>query len=111
MHMKEVTLKDGRKFFYSKRPKEVTNLLGKTVAAVQEFLIFEASEPMPKIICKLHLTDEGNWYDIDEATAVHDKSLKRLLKNAFDASGSNQVSFFQSDLNDNSNLAFQSKQY
>jgi len=39
--------------------------LGKNVAAVEEFLIFEMSEPLPKIICKLHLSDEGNWYDID----------------------------------------------
>ena len=84
--------------------------LGQNCCCCAGILIFEASEPMPKINCKLHLTDEGKWYDIDEATAIHGKSLKRLLKNAFNASGLNQISVFQSDLNDNNDLVFQSKQ-
>jgi hypothetical protein len=61
--IKEIVLVDNSQFSYSIKQVEITNILGTTVAVLDEYFITNAAGES----YKLYKTNEGNWYDMEDA--------------------------------------------
>src|SRR5574340_958220 len=81
----QIILEDNSEFYYSINPYEMTNALGNIIAVLQEYNFTKKDDNSGQFFCKLYRTKEGNWYDIEEAKIVTEKSILRLLKSAIDA--------------------------
>ncbi|MEO6731360.1 MAG: hypothetical protein ABIN01_09085 [Ferruginibacter sp.] len=81
----EIILEDNSQFYYTIKPYELTNALGSIIAVLQEYNFTKKDGNNGQFSCKLYKTKEGNWYDIEEAKIVTEKSILRMLKSAIDA--------------------------
>jgi hypothetical protein len=74
--IKEIVLSDNSRFSYTINQVEITNILGATVAVLDEFFITNSAGEN----YKLYKTKEGNWYDVPEANTGVAKSILLALK-------------------------------
>ncbi len=81
----QINLVDNSQFYYTINPYELTNALGSIIAILQEYNFTKKGDNNGQLSCKLYRTKEGNWYDIEEAKIVNEKSILRMLKSAIDA--------------------------
>ena len=81
----QINLEDNSQFYYTISPYELTNALGSIIAILQEYNFTKKGDNNGQFTCKLYRTKEGNWYDIEEAKIVTEKSILRMLKSAIDA--------------------------
>jgi hypothetical protein len=80
----QINLEDNSQFYYTISPYELTNALGSIIAILQEYNFTKKGDNNGQFSCKLYRTKEGNWYDIEEAKIVTEKSILRMLKSAID---------------------------
>ena len=88
----QIILEDNSQFYYSIKPYELTNALGNIIAILQEYNFTKKDDNNGQSFCKLYRTKEGNWYDIEEAKIVAEKSILRMLKSAIDAKENGVIS-------------------
>ena len=81
----QITLEDKSQFYYTISPYELTNALGNIIAVLQEYNFTKNDDNNGQFSFKLYRTKEGNWYDIEAAKLVNEKSILRLLKSAIEA--------------------------
>ncbi|MGG9963033.1 hypothetical protein [Ferruginibacter sp. SUN106] len=86
----QITLEDNSQFYYTVKPYELTNALGNVIAVLQEYTFTKKEEHDP-LTCRLYKTKEGNWYDIEEAKILAEKSVLRMLKSAIDMKEGNVI--------------------
>lgn len=79
----EIILADNKRFYYSIRPYEMENSLGKVIATLAEY-IFTSSDGSDVTSYKLYKTKEGNWYEI-ESESINSYAVIRELKSAIDS--------------------------
>jgi hypothetical protein len=80
-HKQQLILEDGSQYFYTRKPVEITNILGTTTAVLDEYLITNiAGETL-----RLYKTKEDNWYDIPDVNAGADNGLLLALKMALNS--------------------------
>lgn len=60
--IKEIVLEDNTRFSYTIKKVEITNILGVTVANLDEYFIRNSAGEN----YKLYKTKEGSWYDVPE---------------------------------------------
>lgn len=77
----EIILQDGTQFFYTVKSIEFTNVLGATIAVLDEYSIRNSAGE----IYKLYKTKEGNWYDVPEANIEAEKAVLLSLKLAINS--------------------------
>ena len=76
----EFVLSDSSRIAYTVKQVEMTNILGKSVAVLEEYSVsFETGE-----ICKLFRTTEGNWYDMPDTNKAVNRRKIMFLKVAFE---------------------------
>ena len=80
-----ITLENNSQFYYTISPYELTNALSNIIAVLQEYNFTKNDDNNGQFSCKLYRTKEGNWYDIEAAKLVNEKSILRLLKSAIEA--------------------------
>ena len=85
LYCNQITLEDNSQFYYIIEPYELINALGNIVAVLQEYNFTKKDDNNGQFSCKLYRTKEGNWYEIQEAKIVTEKSVLRMLKSAIDA--------------------------
>jgi hypothetical protein len=88
----QINLEDNSQFYYTISPYELTNALGSIIAVLQEYNFTKKGDNNGQFSCKLYRTKEGNWYDIEEAKIVTEKSILRMLKSAIDTKENSTVS-------------------
>ena len=88
----QINLEDNSQFYYTISPYELTNALGSIIAILQEYNFTKKGDNNGQFSCKLYRTKEGNWYDIEEAKIVTEKSILRILKSAIDTKENSTVS-------------------
>jgi hypothetical protein len=88
---KQITLEDNSQFSYTISPFELTNSLGNIIAVLQEYNFTKIEDQNGQFACKLYKTKEGNWYDMEQAKIVAEKTIVRMLKSAVDAKENNSV--------------------
>ena len=88
----QIILEDNSQFYYTIAPYELTNALGNIIAILQEYNFIKKYDNEAQFSCKLYRTKEGNWYDIEEAKIVSEKSILRMLKSAIDAKENSTIS-------------------
>jgi hypothetical protein len=76
MQMEEIVLADNRRFSYTIKQVEITNILGAAVAVLDEYFITDSGGKN----YKLYKTNEGNWYDIPDVNNGVDKGVLMALK-------------------------------
>ena len=81
----QITLEDNSQFYYTIKPYELTNALGNIIAVLQEYNFTKKDDNDGQLSYKLYRTKEGNWYDIEEAKIITEKTILRMLKSAIDA--------------------------
>ena len=86
-----INLEDNSQFYYTISPYELTNALGSIIAILQEYNFTKKGDNNGQFTCKLYRTKEGNWYDIEEAKIVTEKSILRMLKSAIDTKENSTV--------------------
>lgn len=74
-------LRDGSQFSYTIKQVEVTNILGATVAVLDEYFITNAAGENHK----LYKTKEGNWYDMEDANPDADNARLMQIKKAINS--------------------------
>ena len=87
----QIILEDNSQFYYTISHYELANALGSIIAILQEYNFTKKGDNNRQFFCKLHRTKEGNWYDIEEAKIVTEKSILRVLKSAIDAKENSTV--------------------
>lgn len=87
----QIILEDKSRYYYTVRPYELTNVLGHSVAVLQEYDFTKQDEGSGPFSCKLYKTKEGNWYDTGETKMAVEKHVMRMLKSAIDAKENNTV--------------------
>ena len=87
----QITLEDKSQFYYTIQPYELTNMLGNTIAILQEYSFTKKEGNNVQFCCKLYRTKEGSWYDLEETKIFSEKTLLRMLKSAIDAKENNKV--------------------
>ena len=87
----QIILEDSSQFYYTITPYELTNALGNIIAVLLEYNFTKNDDDNGQFSCKLYRTKEGNWYDIEEAKIVTEKSILRMLKSAIDAKENSTV--------------------
>ena len=88
----QVVLEDGSVFYYSISPYELTNALDQNVAILQEYNFAKKGDESGQNSCKLYKTEDGNWYDFEDAKSPAEMTISRLLKSAVEAKENTQVS-------------------
>ena len=88
----QINLEDNSQFYYTISPYKLTNALGSIIAVLQEYNFTKMGDNNGQFSCKLYRTKEGNWYDIEEAKIVTEKSILRMLKSAIDTKEKSTVS-------------------
>jgi hypothetical protein len=91
LYSNQITLEDNSQFYYTISPYELTNALGNIIAVLQEYIFAKRDDTNEPFCYKLYKTEEGNWYDIEEAKAVTEKGILRMLKSAVDAKENNII--------------------
>lgn len=81
----QINLEDNSQFYYTINPYALTNALGSIIAILQEYNFTKRGDNNGQFSCKLFRTKEGNWYEIEEAKIVTEKSILRMLKTAIAA--------------------------
>ena len=81
----QIDLEDNSQFYYTISPYELTNALGSIIAILQEYNFTKKGDNNGQFTFKLYRTKEGNWYDIEEAKMLAEKTILRMLKSAIDA--------------------------
>ena len=81
----QIDLEDNSQFYYTISPYELTNALGSIIAILKEYKFTKMGDNTGQFTCKLYKTKEGNWYDIEEAKMLAEKTILRMLKSAIDA--------------------------
>jgi hypothetical protein len=79
--IKEIVLADNSRFSYTIKQVEIRNILGATVAILDEYFITDSAGAY----YKLYKTNEGNWYDVPEANKGVNKSVLLGLKLGIDS--------------------------
>ena len=87
----QITLEDNRQFYYTINPYELTNALGNIIAVLQEYSFTKKGDNYGEFSCKLYKTKDGNWYDIEEAKMVCEKTTLRMLKWAIEMKENNSI--------------------
>ena len=80
----QITLEDNSLYYYTIKPYELTNALGNIIAVLQEYEFTKNDVNNTQFSYKLYRTKEGNWYDIEVAKLVNEKSILRMLKSAIE---------------------------
>jgi hypothetical protein len=91
LYSNQITLEDNSQFYYTINPCELTNALGNIIAVLKEYNFTKKDDTNEPFCCKLYRTEEGNWYDIEEAKMVTEKGTLRMLKSTVDAKENNAV--------------------
>ena len=91
LFINQITLEDNSQFYYTTKPYEVTNALGYTVAVLQEYNFTKQDNNQAQFSYRLHKTNEGNWWDIEEAKISSEKGIVRMLKSAIDVKENTRV--------------------
>jgi hypothetical protein len=73
-------LGDGSQFTYTRKQVEISNILGTTVAVLDEYFITNSAGEN----YKLYKTKEGNWYDMTDVNHSANNSILRAFKSAID---------------------------
>ena len=81
----QVIVEDKYQFNYHVQPYELTNALGHMIAVLQEYNFIKTDDVNGQLFGKLYRTNEGNWYDLEEAKILSEKNILRMLKSAIDA--------------------------
>ena len=81
----QINLEDNSQFNYTIIPYELTNALGNIIAVLQQYNFTKKDDNNGQFSCKLYKTKDGNWYDIEEAKTLAQKTILRMLKSAIDA--------------------------
>jgi hypothetical protein len=79
--IKEIILNDNSRFSYTTKQVEITNILGATVAVLEEYFITNSAGEN----YKLYKTKDGNWYDVPDTNKGVDKSMLMMLKLSVDS--------------------------
>jgi hypothetical protein len=87
----QITLEDSTRFYYTITPYELKNSLGNVVAMLQEYDFTKKEDTSTPFNFKLYKTKEGNWYDIEEAGTITEKTTLRMLKSAIDSKENDTV--------------------
>lgn len=74
----EIVLDNGQRFYYTVRPFEMKNSLGKVIGILQEYEIHSSSEMFDEFPYKLYKTKEGNWYEIESENSGTNKIVREL---------------------------------
>jgi hypothetical protein len=77
----QIFLEDGGHYFYTVKPVEIRNILGASIAILDEYIVTNSTGE----IYKLYKTKEGNWYDMPEANSQSAKPVLLALKLAINA--------------------------
>ena len=91
LFINQITLEDNSQFCYTTKPYEVTNALGYTIAVLQEYNFTKQGDNEAQFSCRLHKTNEGNWWDNEEANISSEKGIVRMLKSAIDTKENTRV--------------------
>jgi hypothetical protein len=78
--IKKIVFADNSRFTYTIKQVEITNILGTAVAVLDEYFITNSAGEN----YKLYKTNEGNWYDVEEANKGVDKGILLRLKFGID---------------------------
>ena len=78
--IKEIVLTDNRRFYYTVKQVEITNILGAAVAVLGEYSITNSTGE----VYKLYKTNEGNWYDVPDMNKGVNTSVLLALKFGID---------------------------
>lgn len=79
---KQIFLADNSQFFYTIKQVEIINILGTTVAVLDEYSITDSAG----VNYKLYKTKkDGSWYDLTEANTGVAKSILLALKLKIDS--------------------------
>ena len=81
----QITLEDNSQFYYTITPYELINDLGNIIAVLQQYNFTKKDDNNGQFSCQLYKTKDGNWYDIEEAKTLAQKTILRMLKSAIDA--------------------------
>ena len=73
---KEIILSDNNRFTYTIKQVEIKNILGTSVAVLDEHSITDTDG----VNYKLYKTKYGNWYDLPEANTGIAKNILLALK-------------------------------
>ena len=87
----QVKLEDGSLFYYSISPYELKNALGHNIAVLQEYIFAKKGNDSGQNSCKLYKTEDGNWYDFEDAKSSVEITISRLLKSSVDAKENTEV--------------------
>jgi hypothetical protein len=87
----QIVLEDKSRYYYTIKPYELTNVLGHSVAVLQEYDFTKQEDGNAAFSCKLYKTKEGNWYETGETKTAVEKHGIRMLKSAIDAKENNTV--------------------
>lgn len=77
---KQITLKDGSRFYYTIQTFEMKNILGAAIAVLDEYIFTKTGAAETY---KLYRTSEGNWYDVEDEVNSDKIAILRGLKSAF----------------------------
>ena len=78
--IKEIVLTDNRRFYYTVKQVEITNILGAAVAVLGEYSITNSTGE----VYKLYKANEGNWYDVPDMNKGVNTSVLLALKFGID---------------------------
>ncbi|MBK8088830.1 MAG: hypothetical protein IPK31_13315 [Chitinophagaceae bacterium] len=78
--IKKIVLQGCSRFSYTIKQVEITNILGATVAILDEYFITDSNGET----YKLYKTNEGNWYDIPDMNKGVNTSVLLALKFGID---------------------------
>jgi hypothetical protein len=84
LYSNKITLEDNSQFYYTIKPYELTNALGKIIAILQEYNFTKDGDNCGDFSCKLYRTKEGNWYDMQDENRGVEKGVLLALKLAID---------------------------
>lgn len=80
-----IVLPNNEVYYYEIGVYEMKNMLGNTVAILQEYVLTKEGERSSEALMKLYKTREGSWYEIEEITSPEQLHLIRNIKIALDA--------------------------
>ena len=80
----QVFLQDNSSYFYTIKPFEITNILGKVISVLDEYIFVSTEQKNETELYKIYRTREGNWYDIAELKSAVENTILRALKSVME---------------------------
>jgi hypothetical protein len=85
LYSNQIILEDNSQFYYTINPYELTNALGNIVAVLQQYNFTKKDDTNGQFFCKLYMTKEGNWYDMEDANRDADNLRLMQIKKAINS--------------------------